>query len=107
MFQPVVHTHLVSPEAACDPGLSHHDLTWSPPLASMPWRTGRATKSSIPARTMKHPPYGAPSSPARATGGGLRLQPSSGALGRELRAIRLVADGLQDGTPLLMTVFSP
>jgi uroporphyrinogen decarboxylase len=35
------------------------------------------------------------------------LQPSSGALGRELRAIRLVADGLQDGAPLLMTVFSP
>jgi uroporphyrinogen decarboxylase len=35
------------------------------------------------------------------------LQPSSGALGRELRAIRLVAGGLQDGTPLLMTVFSP
>ena len=35
------------------------------------------------------------------------LQPSSGALGRELRAIRLVADGLQDGTPLLMTVFGP
>jgi len=35
------------------------------------------------------------------------LQPSSGALGRELRALRLVAAGLQDGTPLLMTVFGP
>ncbi|RPI51212.1 MAG: uroporphyrinogen decarboxylase, partial [Chloroflexi bacterium] len=35
------------------------------------------------------------------------LQPSSGALGRELRTIQLVAGGLQDGTPLLMTVFSP
>ncbi len=35
------------------------------------------------------------------------LQPTTGALGRELRTIRLVADGLQDGTPLLMTVFSP
>lgn len=35
------------------------------------------------------------------------LQPSSGALGRELRAIRLVAGGLLDGAPLLSTIFSP
>ena len=35
------------------------------------------------------------------------LQPSSGALGRELRTVQLVAAGLRDETPLLMTVFSP
>jgi uroporphyrinogen decarboxylase len=35
------------------------------------------------------------------------LQPSSGALSRELRTIRLVSAGLQDGPPLLMTIFSP
>jgi uroporphyrinogen decarboxylase len=35
------------------------------------------------------------------------LEPTAGALGRELEAIRLVARGLAGRTPFLMTVFSP
>jgi uroporphyrinogen decarboxylase len=35
------------------------------------------------------------------------LDPTAGALGRELAAIRLVADGLAGKTPFMMTVFSP
>jgi uroporphyrinogen decarboxylase len=35
------------------------------------------------------------------------LEPSAGALGRELAAIRLVAEGLAGATPFMMTVFSP
>jgi uroporphyrinogen decarboxylase len=35
------------------------------------------------------------------------LEPESGALGRELEAIRLVVSGLNGETPLLMTIFSP
>jgi uroporphyrinogen decarboxylase len=35
------------------------------------------------------------------------LEPTSGALGRELEAIRLVAAGLATRTPFLMTIFSP
>lgn len=36
-----------------------------------------------------------------------RLEPTVGALGRELEAVRLVAEGLGGETPFLMTVFSP
>lgn len=35
------------------------------------------------------------------------LEPTRGALGRELEAIRLVAQGLKGEIPLLMTIFSP
>lgn len=35
------------------------------------------------------------------------LEPTAGALGRELEAVRLVAEGLGRETPFLMTVFSP
>jgi uroporphyrinogen decarboxylase len=35
------------------------------------------------------------------------LEPESGALGRELEAIRLVASGLRGETPFVMTIFSP
>jgi uroporphyrinogen decarboxylase len=37
----------------------------------------------------------------------LPLEPSAGALGRELAAIRLVAEGLAGATPFMMTLFSP